>query len=54
MKYGYTSWKNGKICESYKRSAVVRGAVTIWQMSDILAVACSLVEMNYIPLEVGT
>jgi len=37
-----------------ERSAVVRGTVTIWEMSDNLAVACSLIEMNYRPLEEGT
>lgn len=35
-------------------SAVVKGTVTIWEMSDNMAVTCSSIEMNYRPLEVGT
>jgi len=40
--------------QTEKYASLAKGTVTIWETSDNLAVACSLTEMNYRPLEAGT
>ena len=54
MKYVQHILEKRNNMRALQMSAVVKGTVTIWEMSDNMAVTCSSIEMNYRPLEVGT